>query len=158
AQPPPVPPSLPPCCLHIPPLRMKTHTAPAKPSDGPPTAAVLPSADSATEKPCPARAPPVPTSLACWLQNTPTVRMKTHAAPALLLSFGPPTTAVLPAAESATDVPCWMLLPTVSVPNSLACWLHAPPLRVNTHAAPAPLLSVGPPTMAVLPSAESATD
>ena len=54
------------------------------------------------------------------------------------------------------------------VPTNLGpCWLHTPPERVNTHAAPTlppelPLmtmgLSLGPPTMAVFPSLESATD
>ena len=38
------------------------------------------------------------------------------------------------------------------------CWLHTPPERVNTHAAPTPLLSSGPPTMAVFPSPESETE
>jgi hypothetical protein len=75
---------------------------------------------------------------------------------------GPPTMAVLPSPGSATDVPC-ALLSTASVPTSLLPrWVHTPPLRVKTHAAPitteGPLLSLGPPTIAALPSPDSATD
>src|SRR5205807_1279403 len=46
-------------------------------------------------------------------------------------------------------------LPVSFVP----CWVHVEPERVNAHAAPAPLLSPGPPISAVkaLPSAASAT-
>src|SRR5262245_65641372 len=61
--------------------------------------------------------------------------------------------AVLPSAESATDIP-WRAFPTAPVPTSfLPCCVQAPPLRVNTHAPSASQ----PPTMAVLASAESAT-
>src|ERR1017187_8027142 len=67
--------------------------------------------------------------------------------------------AVLPSADSATEMPCLLYVPTRSVPNSLLpCWLQTPPLRVKTQAAPIVLLSKGPPTMAVLPSADSATE
>src|SRR5262249_42037121 len=91
--------------------------------------------------------------LPCCVQ-TPPVRVNTQAAPVLLLSDQPPTRAVLPSADNATDMP-WRAFPTAPVPTSfLPCWLQAPPLRVNTHAPSAPQ----PPTMAVLPSAESATD
>src|SRR5208337_1035599 len=38
------------------------------------------------------------------------------------------------------------------------CWLHTPPERVNTQAAPAPLLSRGRPRITVLPPAEMATE
>src|SRR6266496_4067930 len=62
--------------------------------------------------------------------------------------------AMLPSADSATDVP---RRPTAPVLTSLFCCVQTPPLRVNTHAAPVLLLSDHPPTMAVLPSAESAT-
>src|SRR5262245_27129841 len=81
--------------------------------------------------------------------------MKTHAAPALMLSNGPPTMAVLQ--DSATELPCWAF-PTAPVPTSLfPCWLHTPPPRVNTQAAPTLLLSANAPTM-TLPSPDSATD
>src|SRR5262249_22878954 len=68
--------------------------------------------------------------------------------------------AVLPSAESATDQPC-KAFPTAPLPASLLpCWLQTLPLRVYTHTAPPPalLLSEDPPTMRVLPSADSATD
>src|SRR5262245_31978347 len=155
-----------PCRVQIPAPRVTTHAAPAAPrpkgtdrshglSPGPPTIAVLPSADSATDMPW--RALPtasLPTSfLPCCVQ-TPPLRVNTHAAPVLLLSDHPPTMAVLPSAESATDMP-WRSFPTAPVPTSfLPCWLQALPLRVNTHAPSAS----HPPMMAVLPSAESATD
>src|SRR5262245_36765243 len=64
---------------------------------------------------------------------------------------------VLPPPDSATEPP-WAAFPTAPVPTSFdPCWVHTPPLRVNTHAAPAPALSRYPATMAVLPSADSAT-
>src|SRR5271167_2061305 len=100
----PVPTSLLPCWVQTPLLRVKTHTAPATPlSPRPPTKALLPSAESATEKPRLAvPTAPVPTSLSpCWVQ-TPLLLVKTHTAPASELSPTPPTTAVLPSAESAT--------------------------------------------------------
>src|SRR6516225_6678911 len=103
--------------------------------------ALLPSADNATEPPCRAAfTAPVPTSLApCWLHTLP-LRVYTHAAPALRLSPGPPTMAVFPSADNATELPC---SPPPSVASSLApCWLHTPPLRVYTHAAPSPPSSV----------------
>src|SRR5713226_5327247 len=107
---------------------------------------------------------PVPTSLApCWL-HTPAERVNTHAAPTPPLSPGPPTKAVFPSADSATDVPCCTspcsaLPATAPVPTSLPpCWLHVLPERVYTHTAPAPALSPSPPTMAVFPSPDSATD
>src|ERR1700720_4776840 len=103
--------------------------------------AVSPSADSATDKPWPAfPTAPVPTSLLpCWVQ-TPPLRMKTHAAP-FASSPNPPTTAVLPSADSATEMPC-SAGPTAPAPTSfLPCWVHTPPLRVKTHAAPVSELS-----------------
>src|SRR5262245_16403444 len=122
--------------------------------------AVLPSADSATDWPCAAPNPaaPLPTSLACSPHNPLAVK-NTHAAPTVgtpghcgegASSHGPPTMAVLPSAESATEVPCCAPnCPTAPVPTSLSpCWLHTPPLRANTQAAPASkMLSKGPPTM-----------
>src|SRR6516164_3657679 len=66
--------------------------------------------------------------------------------------------AVLPSPDSATDEP-QLGLPTALPPTSLVpCWLHTPPARVKTHAAPSRELSSNPPTMAVLPSPDSATD
>ena len=63
--------------------------------------------------------------------------MKTHVAPVVALSVFPPTIAVLPLADSATEWPCWAA-PTAPLPTSFApCWLHTPPLRVKTHVAPA---------------------
>src|SRR6516162_8589621 len=134
----PVPTSLLPCWLQRAPLRVKTQAAPAcELSPGPPTAAVLPSLDNATDQPCMAATPPVPASFVpCWVQ-TPLLRVKTHAAPAYAWSAGPPTMAVLPSADSATEMPCWAL-PTAPVPTSLLpCWLQTPlALRVKTQAAP----------------------
>src|SRR6516164_8352342 len=84
---------------------------------------------------------------------------KAHAAPANELPFelsrGPPTMAVLPSADTATEPP-WKAPPTAPVPTSLLPrWVQIPLLRVKTHAAPMlelPLkLSSGPPTRAVLP-------
>src|SRR5262245_9124139 len=66
--------------------------------------------------------------------------------------------AVLPSADSATEMP-WLASPTAPVPTSFVpCWVQTPPLRLNTHAAPAFELSVYPPTMAVLPSADNSRD
>jgi hypothetical protein len=73
----------------------------------------------------------------------------------------PPTMAVLPSAETATDIP-WLGgnggSPAPLPMSLLPCCVQASPLRVNTHAAPVVRLSLGPATMAVLPSAETATD
>jgi hypothetical protein len=99
--------------------------------------------------------------LPCWVQRPWLLRVKTHAAPVALLSICPPTIAVLPSLDSATEVP-WRASPTAPVPISFSpCWVQRPwLLRVKTHAAPGPMpgLSLGPPTMAVLPSPESATE
>src|SRR5262249_60832187 len=108
----------------------------------------------------------LPTSLLpCCVQASP-LRVNTHAAPVVRLSLGPPTMAVLPSADTATDAP-WDHKPppySLVVPTSLACWLQTPPLRVNTHAAPAgptdggrsrsALLAPGPPPMARVPSVD----
>src|SRR5450759_5113421 len=69
--------------------------------------AVLPSAERDTERPrLAAPTAPEPTSLVpCWVQ-TPALLVQTHAAPALPLSAYPPTMAVLPSAETDTEVPC----------------------------------------------------
>src|SRR5262245_1272865 len=73
-------------------------------------------------------------------------RPYTHTAPRPSLSPGPPTTAVWPSPDSATEVPCSTSPspPIAPLPTSLlACWVHTPPLRTNTHAAPAWELSRG---------------
>src|SRR6516225_9328349 len=109
-------------------------------SKGPPTMAVLPSPESATEEPCPALpTTPVPTSFCCWL-HTPLGRVNTHAAPIELPDKdpkGPPMMAVFPSPESETERPCCPASGNAPLPTSLGpCWLHTPPERVNIHAAP----------------------
>jgi hypothetical protein len=120
---PPMAASLLPCWVHTPPLRVNTHAAP-KPelSFGPPRTAVLPSADNATDVPSPeAPVPSLATSLLPCCVHTPPLRVYTHAAPVpgptALPSCGPPTIAVLPSADTATDVPCWGV-PTPPAPTS----------------------------------------
>src|SRR6202012_330681 len=101
---------------------------------------------------------PAPVSLLpCWVHVEPE-RVNTHAAPAPVApSNSPPMSAVLPSADRATPDPNHA--PEVApAPVSLPpCWVQPPALRVNTHAAPLLLLSLSPPTRAVLPSADSAT-
>src|ERR1019366_2055950 len=66
--------------------------------------------------------------------------------------------AVFPSAESATEVP-WLAGPSAPEPTSLVpCCVHTPPFLVQTQAAPTPLLSWSPSTMAVLPSEDKATE
>jgi hypothetical protein len=66
--------------------------------------------------------------------------------------------AVLPSAERDTEEPWYTEYPTAPDPTSLfPCLVQTPPFLVQTHAAPAVSLSVYPPTMAVLPSAERDT-
>src|SRR5262249_37995123 len=74
-------------------------------SASPPTMAVLPSAESATDPPwAPWPTPPVPTSFVpCWV-HAPPLRVKTQAAPVLLLSPKPPTMAVLPSLGGGTGL------------------------------------------------------
>src|ERR1035441_3374555 len=155
----PVPTNLLPPCSHSIPRRMKIQAAPALLlSRYPPTTAVLPSPDSDTEDPCDALpTAPMPTNLAACVHMPPTP-VNAQAAPVPPLSFQPPMIAVLPSADRATEDPC-CALPTAAVPTNLApCCVHTPPTRLNTQAAPAPLLSLGPPTMAVLPSDDRATE
>src|SRR5215831_17754261 len=64
--------------------------------------------------------------------------------------------AVLPSAESAAEWPR-PASPVLPPGSSFDCCCHVLPLRTNTQAAPIPLLSAGPPTMAVFPSADTAT-
>src|SRR5271170_259109 len=86
----------------------------------------------------------------CWT--------KTHTAPVFELSAGPPKMAVLPSTDRATELPC-SKAPTAPVPVSLPpSWVQTPPLLAKTQAAPRPPLSLGPPEMAVLPSADRATE
>src|SRR5258708_37310376 len=86
----------------------------------------------------PPPAPLPPSLLPCCVQ-TPPLRGNTHAAPVVLLSLGPPTMAVLPSPDRATDAP-WVHNPppySLVVPTSLLpCCLQAPPRRVITHPAP----------------------
>src|SRR4029077_13747189 len=100
---------------------------------------MLPSPESATDVPWRPLLALTSFSPSC-VQPLP-FRVNTHAAPAPprpkgtdgshRLSPGPPTIAVLPSAESATDHP-WLALPMAPVPTSfLPCCLHTPPLRPN---------------------------
>src|SRR5262249_32396328 len=149
------------------PSRVNPQAAPTPPlSFDPPTMTVLPSAESATEG---ADFPtaPLPTSFLSCVQR-PSLRVNTNAPPAPSSSANPPTMAMLPSADSATDVP-WRAPRKAPLPRSLLpCCVQTPPRRVTTHAAPAAPnpkgtdrshgLSPGPPTSAVLPSADSATE
>ena len=66
----------------------------------------------------------------------------THAAPTLLLSFHPPTIAVVPSDERQTEYPCCED-PIAPVPTILfPCCDQTPTERVKTHAAPTLLLSL----------------
>ncbi len=124
--------SLLPCWLQTPPLRVKTHVAPVpETSSGPPSRIVLPSPEMATDRPSAgALLPPVPKSFGPCCVQTPALRVKTQAAPALELSPGPPRTAVSPSAERATAFP-WFDVPTLPVPTSFGpCCVQTPPLRV----------------------------
>src|SRR5690349_20039337 len=103
---------------------------------------------------CPAPTAPVPTSFAPCSVHTVPLRVYTQAAPLLALSNEPPTIAVLPSAESATELPC-LAAPDAALPTSFARCDHVLPTRTNTHASPVLRLSAGPPTRAVFPSAES---
>src|SRR5262249_62237513 len=115
-----------------------SHRPPPPPPPSPPPSSGG-SPPGTAPPPLPGPLPPpalVPTSLfPCWL-HTPPLRVNTHAAPAPALSLTPPTIAVLPSADSATEKP-WAEFPTALLPTSLVpCWFHTPPLRVKTQAAP----------------------
>src|SRR5664280_459148 len=98
-----------------------------------------------------------PASLLPCCVQAPADWENTQTAPLPLLSWGPPATSVLASPERATEVPC-PGSPAAPVPTSLSpCCFQAPAARVNTQAAPASPLSTYPPTMAVLPSPETAT-
>src|SRR5437773_1904603 len=76
-----------------------------------------------TEMPCcAAPTPSEATSLPCSAQTLPFL-IQIHAAPTLLLSADPPTMAMLPSAETATEMPCWAA-PTAPVPNNLDCCVN----------------------------------
>ena len=120
--------------------------------------AVLPSADSATESVPARRAPlaPLPTSFAL-LGPHPAAAGEHPRRPGMRVVKGPAHDGGVAVGRQCDGV---ALLGGYAVrrhPTSLLpCWVHTPPLRVNTHAAPARELSPGPPTTAVLPSADSA--
>src|SRR5262249_1725630 len=150
----PLPNSLFPNCDHTPAERVNIHAPPAPElSLGPPTRAVLPSKDKATEA-AKAGAPLIPLgmSVACCVQVPLPLRVNTSAVTIRLSSGGAPTMAVLPSPDRPTDQPCSDCGLT-AVPTSLAPCCQVPLLRTNIHAAPTRLLSLMPPTMAVLPSA-----
>src|SRR5450759_5272382 len=100
---------------------------------------------------------PEPTSLGPWVQRTPLL-VQTHAAPAPAFAAIPPMMAVLPSVERDTEEPCEAFPNSPEATSLLPCGLQTTPVLVQTHAAPAPLLSPYPPTMAVLPSPERDTD
>src|SRR5262249_57332754 len=92
-----------------------------------------------------------------WVQVAPE-RLNTHAAPASPSSSGPPISAVFPSEDSATLVPTPATIPVIPLPVSFdPCWLQFSPERVNTHPAPFPASSSGPPISAVFPFEDSAT-
>ena len=142
--------------------RVNIQVAPIFPSlPAPPIAAVWPSAERETLVPCccAAPTPSVPTNLlpSC-IHPTETKRIKIQAAPALALSKWPPTRAVLPLADSATDLPNQGLPTPSEGTNFVPSCAHVVPERLKIHTAPLPPSSITPPTIAVLPSAESATE
>src|SRR5258706_1572754 len=140
---------------------MKMKDAPMWPSSRmPPSIAVLPSAEMAAEDPwAELPAAPAPIRLEPRCDQTPPLRVKTQAAPVSESSLLPPTIAVSPSAERATEIPSLTRLPDAPVPTSLApCCDQTPPLRVKTQAAPVPESSFDPPRIAVEPSEERATE
>src|SRR5216684_2499029 len=81
------------------------------------------------------------------------------------LSLNAPTIAVLPSVERATELPCRApdeqpCTTQIAAPEPTSffpCWVQTPPLLVQIHTAPTPLLSRLSPMMAVFPSPERAT-
>src|SRR5580704_4491657 len=135
-----------------------THASPVKRKGvTPPIRAVAPLLASATlapNAPLALSSPPISCEPAS-LQAEPE-RVKTHAEPASLFSWGSPTSATFPLPESATLEP--KLLPAVAPPVSLGpCWDQLDPERVYTQAEPALAASSGPPIRAVSPLSDSAT-
>ena len=156
----PVPTSLAPCWVQTPPLRVQTHAAPAQPLS-----------PTLRRWRCCRRRRGTRNSLA---RRSPRRRCRPAWLPAgsrRLRSASRPTRPQRHSSSLALRRwPCCRrrrgtrsslvgAFPTAPVPTSLApCWVQTPPLRVQTHAAPASPLSQRPPTMAVLPSAERETD
>ncbi len=167
----PVPMSFPPCWVQVEPERVNTQAAPVLPlSSGPPISAVSPSAESATLSPnLPSPVSPVPVSFSpCWLQVEPE-RVNTQAAPLSPSSRGPPISAVLPSAESATLVAEFAFCDVgefafsgVARADELSALLGPGRARAREHpggadAVSPPMSRSAPPISAVLPSPESAT-
>lgn len=147
-----------PSWLHVELERRKTHTAPGKLlSNGPPTIAVLPSAEIATAWPCwDWPMDPLPTSLGpCWVQ-APFVFTNTQAAPVFWLSPAPPTMAVFPSFESAMEVPT-AEVPEGSVGLRFPCRVQTPLERVNTQTWPIWLFALGSEISRVFPSPDNPT-
>src|SRR5579862_1402553 len=154
---PPVAESAPPCCCQPLSVSTKTQKAPAELMGicglavGLPSTNVFPSADIAREVPSatPVHPGSVPTSLLPCCVQTLSARVNTHTAPLPLLSLDPPSIKVLPSAERVTEVPCREEVfpprgpPPAPVPTSLIpCCIQPLSVKVNTHTAPALLLSV----------------
>src|ERR1043166_7956862 len=137
-----------------------THAAPGPPpSPGPPTIAVVPLPESATDQPCRDWVwDPMPTSLGpCWSHVLP-FRANTHAAPRTPSSLTPPTRARPPLADNDTDQPC-AAAPTAPAPSSRGpCLLQRPPDRRYIQAAPTPPVFPGEPTSAKFAAADSETE
>src|ERR1041384_5998279 len=154
-----------PAWRHAPALRLKAHTAALLASLlTPPLSARLPSLESATRRPCASGVcgPPAPTSLGPCCVQTPFWRVKIHTAP-VGGSNGAPETTVLPSAEMATDAPCVGNVPLDPVPTIRAISVQTPLDRVKIYSAPVVAgdgleSAPGPPSAAVFPSAERATE
>ena len=106
---------------------------------------------------------PLPTSLGPCCVHVPLLRVNTHAAPEGEKSFplvGAASTAVLPSADSATDMPLEFGLPNRTTAHQLGSLLCPCAGATGEHPdRPYVGAAVGaPPTMAVLPSSDSATD
>src|SRR3954451_19839635 len=84
---------------------------------------------------------------------------RAQVAPVFELGPGPPSRAVSPSAESATEVPASASLPASAAVVFGPSWLQPLPNGANTHAAPVfSVPSNGPPITALSPLADSATD
>src|ERR1035441_10420235 len=102
--------------------------------------AVLPSPESATEKPCCAcPTAPAPTTLPPCCARAPPERVNTHTAPVSSLSPEPPKMAVFPSTDNATDCHEGPATPESSgaLTSFPPCCVHRLPERVYAHAAPA---------------------
>ena len=141
---------------------MNTHAAPTllRGRCGPPISAVLP---SSRERHGEAevglrRARPPPVSFApCWAQRRARAGEHPRRADARVV-VGCRRSARCCRRPTARRAPPNSARPSSPPPVSFSpCWVQVAPERVNTHAAPTPFLSPGPPISAVLPSADSAT-